>query len=721
MASTATEYRTAEQCVEATLARVGKNLMVGAPIALGKPNQLVNAFYRRAVADPSIRFTLFTGLSLEKPRPGSEFDQRLLGPFIERQFGSYEELEYMAALREGSLPPNVRVHEFYFRAGSMKGVVQAQRDYVSTNYTFASRDLVDRGMNVMVQLVASREVDGRRMLSLASNTDTSLDLLPWVAERRARGEPCMAIAQVHGDMPFMYNRAMVEPDCFDALLVNAEYDKTLFAAPNLSVGTTDFAIGVHTSALLRDGGTLQIGIGSLGDAIVYASRLRHEDNAAYREVVAALGTDADLIDRVGGLGRFEAGLYGCSEMFVNGFMHLMRAGIVRRRVYDDARLQRALNRSGSERPDVALLGALRDQGAVGSPLSATDVEFLRRWGVFDAAVQWRDGALERDGRRCSAAIGDAAALEAVCALALGSELRGGIHMHGGFFLGPRDFYQALAAMPREESELIGMDSVRRINRIDDPVLHGLQRRDARFVSTGTMVTLGGAVVSDGLENGEVVSGVGGQYNFVAQAHELSGARSIICIRATRGSGRSLRSNIVHHYGHITIPRHLRDIVVTEYGAADLRGRSDEEIIKALIGIADSRFQTELLEAARQADKIDPDWEIPEAQRHNHPERIAGVLGAWRKRGYFPPFPLGTDFTPEEVALGGSLKEIKALMEHPAQLLRAVIRAFTTDVDEEQARPYLERIGLAHPDTPKEMLLQHLLLLELETRGVLRPI
>jgi acyl-CoA hydrolase len=720
VASSAIEYRTVEQCVEATIARVGKRLMVGAPIGIGKPNQLLNAFYRRALADPEIEFTLFTGLSLEKPRPGSDLEERFLGPFIERQFGSYEELEYMAALREGSLPPNVRVHEFYFRAGSMKGVVQAQRDYVSSNYTFASRDLVDRGLNVLVQLVASREIDGRRMVSLSSNTDTSLDLLPWLAAQRQRGAPCMAIAQVHADMPFMYNRALVEPESFDALLVNPEYDKTLFAAPNLSVGVTDFAIGVHTSALLRDGGTLQIGIGSLGDAIVYASRLRQEENPAYREVVAALGTDPGLVGRIGGLGRFEQGIYGCSEMFVNGFLHLMRAGIVRRRVYDHPGLQRALNRSVSERPDAALLAALRDDGVIGSPLAASDVRFLKQWGVFDAAVDWRDGLLVRAGRECPAAIDDAAALQAVSAFALGEQLLGGVHMHGAFFLGPRDFYQALAAMPRAESELIGMDSVRRINRIDDPVLREAQRRDARFVNTGMMVTLGGAVVSDGLESGEVVSGVGGQYNFVAQAHELPGARSIICIRATRGAAKALRSNIVPHYGHTTIPRHLRDVVVTEYGAVDLRGRSDEEIIQALLGIADSRFQPELLQAARHAGKIDPDWEIPDAQRHNLPERIAGALGPWRKRGYFPAFPLGTDFTPEEVALGGSLKDIKALMEQPAHLLRAVIRSFMTDVDEDQARPYLERIGLAHPDTPKDKLLQHLLLLELEERGVLRP-
>lgn len=706
--------------MEATLSRVGKSIMMGAPIGIGKPNQLINAFYRRALADPEIQFTLFTGLSLEKPRPASDIEERFLGPFLERQFGSYEELEYMQAQRDGSLPPNIRVHEFYFRAGSMKGVAQAQRNYVSSNYTFAARDIIDRGMNVMAQLVASREVDGRRVLSLSSNTDTALDILPWVEAQRARGVPCMAIAQVHPEMPFMYNRAVVEPECFDALLVNPEYDKTLFAAPNLSVGVTDFAIGVHASTLLRDGGTLQIGIGSLGDAIVYASRLRHEENSVYREVVSALRPDAGLVARVGGLDGFETGIYGCSEMFVNGFLHLMRAGIVKRRVYDHPCIQRAVNEAGCDVPGERLLAALRDNGSIGVRLGEADFALLKRWGVLAADVELRDERLHRGDRSCAADIGDAEALAQVCALGLGDRLLGGIHMHGGFFLGPRDFYHALAAMPREESELIGMDSVRRINRIDDPVLRELQRRDARFVNTGMMVTLGGAVVSDGLETGEVVSGVGGQYNFVAQAHELPGARSIICIRATRGGGRSLRSNIVHHYGHITIPRHLRDIVVTEYGAADLRGRSDEEIIQALLCIADSRFQGELLEAARDAGKIDPEWEIPEERRHNLPERIEQAIGPWRKQGYFPAFPLGTDFTPEEIELGRSLKDIKALMENPTGLLRAVVRSFTTEVHEEQARPYLERIGLAHPDTPKEKLLQHLLLLELEERGVLRP-
>ena len=54
-----------------------------------------------------------------------------------------------------------------------------------------------------------------------------------------------------------------------------------------------------------------------------------------------------------------------------------------------------------------------------------------------------------------------------------------------------------------------------------------QRRYARFVNTTMMVTGLGAAVSDALEDGRVVSGVGGQYNFIAMAHALPEARSII--------------------------------------------------------------------------------------------------------------------------------------------------------------------------------------------------
>ena len=49
---------------------------------------------------------------------------------------------------------------------------------------------------------------------------------------------------------------------------------------------------------------------------------------------------------------------------------------------------------------------------------------------------------------------------------------------------------------------------------------------------------------------------------------------------------------------MTIPRHLRDVIVTEYGVADLRGKSDADVIAAMLAVADSRFQAELVAAGQ---------------------------------------------------------------------------------------------------------------------------
>jgi acyl-CoA hydrolase len=696
--------------------------VLGAPLGLGKPNQLINAFFRRAQDDPTLSLTIYTALSLERPRASGDLEKRFLEPFVERHFGDYVELDYMRAIREGTLPPNVTVHEFYFRAGSMKNVGAAQRRYISTNYTFVARDLLARGVNVLVQLVAEKDVDGRCMLSLSSNTDVTLDLLPMLARERARGRTVITIGQVHGQLPFMYRRAMVEPGYFDFIVRNPDYDTTLFAPPNLSVSVADFAIGMHASTLIRDGGTLQIGIGSLGDAIVYGCQLRHTANASYRAIATGLGVDDRLADAVGGLGPFAEGLFGCSEMFVNGFLHLCRLGILKREVFDDARLQRLLNDGRlSVEVDDRTLATLVAAGVMPPRLGEADVATLRDWGVLASGVRFEDGWLIADGQRIRAALDDEDCYRRVCRHALGGRLAHGFVMQGAFFLGPTDFYRTLRELPRAESERIAMDSVRNINRLSDPELQALQRRHARFINTAMMVTLGGAVVSDGLESGEVVSGVGGQYNFVAQAHELDDARSIISLRATRGGGRQAASNIVFRYGHVTIPRHLRDVVVTEYGVADLRGRSDEEIVAALLNVADSRFQDDLLSAAKQTGKIDPSYRIPERYRRNLPERVQGEIGRWRAQGFFPPFPLGSDFTEEEIALGRTLRDLKAMMDEPRTLIRSLVRAFAHGVDETHAAPYLKRIGLEHPHTPKEVILQHLLAMELEEHGYLRSL
>ncbi|MEC7987947.1 MAG: acetyl-CoA hydrolase/transferase C-terminal domain-containing protein [Myxococcota bacterium] len=712
-----------EDCVAHILEQIGFDIVLGVPLGLGKPNQLVNALYRRAKSNPEIQLHIITALSLEKPRPKNEIEAKLLVPFIERVFGGYHELVYMNDQRNGQLPDNVRVSDFYFKAGSMKHVERAQKDYICTNYTFVCRELLERGVNVLAQMVARKEVDGTEMLSLGSNPDVTLDIVPKLLQDRVRGRKFVSIAQVHEEMPFMYNKAMVPIDYFDVLIDNPNYNTTLFAPPNMSVPMADYVAGLHISALIKDGGTLQIGIGSLGDAIVYACQLRHKDNARYRELMAHLEKNLSLIHEYGGLGTFEEGLYGCSEMFIEGFLHLIQAGVIKREVFDDISLQKLLNAGELTTPfSEDTFAVLLRHGVISSRITSGQFEYLRHWGLVKEGVAWSPETLRIGQEAISNDLSDARNQQRFVQLCMGESLKNGIHMHGGFFLGSRNFYQSLRDLTRAESKKIGMNSIGHINQLDLNVpLYTAQRQHARFINTGMMVTLSGAVVSDGLENGMVVSGVGGQYNFVAQAHALVDARSILCIRSTRTKGKEVVSNIVPFYGHTTIPRHLRDIIVTEFGVADLRGATDEEIIMRLLNVTDSRFQADLMAFAKKNGKLSKDYEIPTAFQNNTPQKIASMVEAGREQGLFPAFPMGTDFTDEEIALGKSLREMKKKMESPRAVAKALIRTFIHKFSPEQASPFLERMSLKHPKTAKETLVQQLLLLELEDNGYLKPL
>jgi hypothetical protein len=196
-----------EALVDLALERVGRDLRVGAPLGLGKPVQLLNAFYRRAAADPTISLQIFTALSLEVPTPSTQIEEALAGPIFERLFGDYEELDYMAPLRRGALPPNIRVSELYFKAGAMKGVASAQQGYISSNYTHIARDMCAAGVNVLCQMIAFRDdADGLR-LSLSSNPDTATDLLEML--ERERPGSYVALGQLHPEMPFMEHDAEV--------------------------------------------------------------------------------------------------------------------------------------------------------------------------------------------------------------------------------------------------------------------------------------------------------------------------------------------------------------------------------------------------------------------------------------------------------------------------------------------------------------------------------
>ncbi|MFN3714374.1 MAG: acetyl-CoA hydrolase/transferase C-terminal domain-containing protein [Alcanivoracaceae bacterium] len=707
----------AERAVDKVLESVGREIRLGLPLGLGKPNRFVNALYRRACADADIHLSIFTALSLGRPRAGSDLEKRFLEPFAERIFGDYEELDYLRDLRAGKVPANIHISEFFFQPASMLGNSLSQQHYISANYTHVARDLNRAGVNVVAQLVAD---PGNGELSLGCNPEVTLDLVPRLMERRRQGDRIVSLGQVHRDMPAMANDARVPTEYFDIVLDDPAGHTTLFSTPNMPVDLQDHFVGLHASSLLRDGGLIQIGIGALGDALVHHALMRDRDNTRYRDVLGAVGASSNfarLIGAEGGVEPFRHGLYGCSEMMTASLFALLKAGIIRRPVYDDLRLQLLVNEGLLGGPfDLATLDLLIARGILSSRPEQHELDWLQRYGIVSApvAVDGDDLLLPNDVR-IHRDLTDRVAREAIQDV-LGKSLQGGTLMHGGFFLGPRAFYQSLRDLTAAQHASINMTRISYINHLfGGEELKRAQRRDARFFNTCFTMTLLGAAVSDQVEDGRVLSGVGGQYNFVAQAHELEGARSVLMLRSWRERGGEAASNIVWSYGHNTIPRHLRDIVVTEYGIADLRGRNDSDVIAALLNISDSRFQASLLAEAKKVGKIAADYQIPEAFRQNLPERLEQVRSQFGDSA-FPMFPLGSDFTDIEQALISALAWLKHKVSQK-EYLQLGRRVLADDGQGERFAEHMARMGLASPANLRERLYRRLLLTALaETAG-----
>ncbi|MGY1408522.1 acetyl-CoA hydrolase/transferase C-terminal domain-containing protein [Luteimonas sp. A611] len=635
-----------EDAVTWMLERLPRELHIAAPLGIGKPHRLLNALYARVAADASRPTNLYTALSLDPPRATRGLEGRFMAPFAERHFGAdFPRLAYVDAQRRDALPAHVCVEEFYLQSGALLGSRQAQRRYASLNYTHVARALADRGVNCIVQKVAAN-ADASR-LSLSSNTDLTFDAIDAIVDA---GHPRpLLVAEIDPQLPWMGGEAAVDAGWFDLVVAPPPPYPKLFALPREPVGDAEHAIGLYASALVRDGGTLQIGIGALSDALCHALALRHTDNAAYRRVLAALDPDLPTHPAVlasGGLGPFEQGLYGCSEMINEGFKRLVEAGVIRRRVVDKAALMQRMNDGSADPSERALV--------------------------------------ERDGQ----------------------------FLHGAFYLGSQAFYDWLHGLDDATRSGIGMKRVSHVNALygQDEPLERMQRRDGRFFNTCMMATALGAAVSDGLDDGRVVSGVGGQYNFVAMAHALPRGRSVLLLRATREAGGRAGSNIRWNYGHVTIPRHLRDLYVTEYGIADLRGKTDEDCVIAMAAIADATAAPALLEEATRSHKLHAEYRMPEAWSRNSAARVRAALAPFRADGTLPDYPLGSDFDDTEQRLVRALAWLKRRTgSRRAKLATVVSALLERGGDDGDA---LARMDLARPRGVGEWLQARLLRLAL---------
>ncbi|MGZ5331352.1 MAG: acetyl-CoA hydrolase/transferase family protein [Solirubrobacterales bacterium] len=127
-------------------------------------------------------------------------------------------------------------------------------------------------------------------------------------------------------------------------------------------------------------------------------------------------------------------------------------------------------------------------------------------------------------------------------------------------------------------------------------------REMVTINGAMEIDIHGQVVADTVD-GAQYSGIGGHEDFVAGPALALESRALLCLPATHERDGKLRSRIVPWFGPgevITTPRHQVDVVITEYGAAELQGKTVHQRGEALAAIAHPGFREELLEAAARA-------------------------------------------------------------------------------------------------------------------------
>jgi acyl-CoA hydrolase len=139
--------------------------------------------------------------------------------------------------------------------------------------------------------------------------------------------------------------------------------------------------------------------------------------------------------------------------------------------------------------------------------------------------------------------------------------------------------------------------------INSPELIGRNRLMVT-INAAIAVDIQGQVVADTIL-GRQYSGIGGHEDFVSGPALSLEDRSLLCMPATASVGGERRSRIVPWFeagAVITTPRHQVDVIVTEYGAAELQGLTVHQRGRALAAIAHPDYRDELLEAAERASK-----------------------------------------------------------------------------------------------------------------------
>jgi len=140
-----------------------------------------------------------------------------------------------------------------------------------------------------------------------------------------------------------------------------------------------------------------------------------------------------------------------------------------------------------------------------------------------------------------------------------------------------------------------------VDLVNSPEAIG-RNRAVITINAAMSVDIQGQVIADTISAVQY-SGIGGHEDFVSGPALDLDDRSLLCLPSTIQLGDELRSRIVPWFDAgavITTPRHQVDVIITEYGVAELQGRTVHQRGEALAAIAHPAFREGLREAAERA-------------------------------------------------------------------------------------------------------------------------
>ena len=134
--------------------------------------------------------------------------------------------------------------------------------------------------------------------------------------------------------------------------------------------------------------------------------------------------------------------------------------------------------------------------------------------------------------------------------------------------------------------------------VNDPYVIG-QNKKMIAINSALEIDLTGQVCADSIGH-KFYSGIGGQVDFIRGASRSPGGKAIICIQSTAMNDQVSRivPRLSEGAGVVTTRGDV-DVIITEYGLANLHGKTIRERVLSLIAIAHPKFRNQLLEAAKK--------------------------------------------------------------------------------------------------------------------------